>query len=79
MKVWRTGDLVSTGCIEVCGKAQVELALRSEDFDTSLFSLEPVVKMETVRQPWQVGDSTVSVAHSLLLLEGHGAARGQVV
>lgn len=30
MKVRRTGDLVSTGCIEVCGQAQVDLALRQE-------------------------------------------------
>lgn len=68
-----------TGCIEVCGKAQVELALKSEGFDTALSGLKPLAKMDTVRRKWKVGDFTLSVDDSLLLLGGHGAAEGKVV
>lgn len=50
MNIRRNGDLVSAGCIEVCGRAQVELALRSESLDTSLSNLEPVANMKTRRR-----------------------------
>lgn len=52
---------------------------RSEGFHTSLSSLEPVAKMEALRQSWRISDLTVSVDVSLLHVEGRGAAGGQVV
>jgi hypothetical protein len=79
VKIRRTGDLVSTGCIEVSGEAHVESALRSEGFDVSLASLEAVATIETARSSWRVGKFTVSVDESLLLLDSHGAAGEKVV
>ena len=79
LKVRRTGGLLSTGCIEVCGKARIELALRSEGSAMSLSCLEQVAKMETVRRPWGVGGFAVSVDDSLLLLKSQGAAEDEVL
>lgn len=76
MKARQTGDLVSTGCIEVQGQARVEASLKDTGLGVSLVDLGQVAKMETVRKAWKIGDFVVSVDDIVLLLEGLGGLRG---
>lgn len=69
MKARQTGDLVSSGCIEVQGQAQVETYLREKTLGASLADLRPVAKMETVRHAWIIGEFVVAVDDTMLLLE----------
>ncbi|KAH6618685.1 CYTH-like domain-containing protein [Boeremia exigua] len=79
LKIRRTGGMVSTGCIEVLGRTHVEALLKDESIGVSLLDLEQVAKMKTVRTAWKIGDFTVSVDDTTLLLRATETLRGTIL